>query len=326
MIEPKPNLRPLQYPKAFELYKNLSQNPWYPTEVNMGKDVKDWVESTPVVKRLIGILLRGFTLAEAIIGENWTTNIAAMIPIAELILLFQLFGYQETNHGWGYDHLEATLDIDSYEDFKSDPIAQKKIQHILDLKDTPYAQALHLAVFAGAIEGVSLYSSFGILLSFNTLNKFEGLGAIISWSAIDESVHSSVGISLFNEFVKDGTFPRPKQEDVHNAFDMVVQNEIEFVKHAFGDIDEIPSISKKEALTYIEYRANIKLEELGYEPMYAVNYDDVARIASFFDNTIEGAVSNDFFAVSKNGSNYTASVERDYTQINKNEVYKLIGA
>ena len=225
ILDEKLNLRPLDYPKALEMYTKLGQNFWNPYEVPMAKDVEDWHSATPAEQRLVSFVLRGFTLAESVVGDNWTGRLSEEIQVAELQLLFKIFGYHETIHAVSYDHLEATLGIDTYEDFKQDKVAMKKLEALFQLNSSTDI-ALNLAVFGGAVEGVSLYSSFAILLAFNKINKFEGVGQIISWSALDEEIHSKTAIQLFHKVVEDYPEKRPSEEQIREYFDVIVNIDI----------------------------------------------------------------------------------------------------
>ena len=45
----------------------------------------------------------------------------------------------------------------------------------------------HLAIFSAFTEGVNLFSSFAVLLSFKMRNLLKGVGQIVEWSVRDES-------------------------------------------------------------------------------------------------------------------------------------------
>ena len=57
-----------------------------------------------------------------------------------------------------------------------------------------------LAIFSAFTEGVNLFSSFAILLSFKMRNKLKGVGQIVEWSIRDESMHSEAGCWLLEHY------------------------------------------------------------------------------------------------------------------------------
>ena len=63
--------------------------------------------------------------------------------------------------------------------------------------------AKSLAIFSAFTEGVNLFSSFAVLLSFKMRNKLKGVGQIVEWSIRDESMHSNAGCWLFKTLLKE---------------------------------------------------------------------------------------------------------------------------
>ena len=63
--------------------------------------------------------------------------------------------------------------------------------------------AKSLAIFSAFTEGVNLFSSFAVLLSFKMRNKLKGVGQIVEWSIRDESLHSEAGCWLFRTLIKE---------------------------------------------------------------------------------------------------------------------------
>ena len=66
--------------------------------------------------------------------------------------------------------------LDDFEAFLGDPTARAKIDYFVNQTDP----IVSLGVFSGAGEGVSLFSSFAALLSFNLDGRFKGISQIIS--------------------------------------------------------------------------------------------------------------------------------------------------
>ena len=68
-----------------------------------------------------------------------------------------------------------------------------KIEALTTVRDshdgTPnwHERAKSLAIFSAFTEGVNLFSSFAVLLSFKLDNKLKGVGQIVEWSIRDES-------------------------------------------------------------------------------------------------------------------------------------------
>jgi ribonucleoside-diphosphate reductase beta chain len=305
------------YPVFFDYYEKALASIWRPQEVSLSADVRDWQHNTTQAERdLITGILRGFTSAELGISCYWGDKVCAMTPKPEVHAMARMFSAFEQIHGQAYNYLSDTLGINEFEEFLSDPIAQKKVEKFFE--DCPNDK-IALAVFSGAGEGVSLYSSFAILLAFSKDGRFKGLAQIISWSILDEAQHSEGGCDLFCEIVKEKGINAQEIEQIYEGFDAIIANEFAFLDNIFSKIDStaIP-IALDELKAYIKSRANNRLKRLGLEPaiqMTAKETELAARIASWFDPIVSGQVNADFFARAKQGDSYVAKPQQDFSSV-----------
>ena len=82
----------------------------------------------------------------------------------------------------------------------------KQIGHTKILQKDARARkdvARSLAIFSAFAEGVSLYSSFAVLYSFQMRNMLKGIGQQMKWSVRDESLHSKMGCQLFRHMCEE---------------------------------------------------------------------------------------------------------------------------
>ncbi len=78
-----------------------------------------------------------------------------------------------------------------------------------------------------------MFSSFSVLLSFNKDGRYKGLSQIISWSAIDEQIHSEAGCKLFRHLVEETGLTNEEEEAVYEGFRLVVANEVTFIGNSY---------------------------------------------------------------------------------------------
>jgi ribonucleoside-diphosphate reductase beta chain len=219
-----------------------------------------------------------------------------------------MFGSQETIHATAYSYLNETLGLDNFEAFLHEPATAEKFEFLTatsadwtpeDLIQNPEARkevARSLAIFSAFAEGVSLYSSFAVLYSFQMRNMLKGIGQQMKWSVRDESLHSKMGCQLFRHMYEE--YPELKeavQADVEQAAEYMVQMEENFIDKMFekGDLE---NLKKKDLKNFIRKRANEKLHELGYESIFNFDVKSAEQLDWFYHLT-GGLTHTDFFAV-----------------------------
>ena len=299
-----------EFPEYFEAYQKALSSVWRPQEVSFESDIRDYQNSTQDEKEIIAGILRGFTQLECHVSDYWA-NIPTWFPKHEVAAVARAFSLSEVVHGEAYNLLSDTLGLDEFEAFLGDPVAQQKIGYFLENRGVKES----LAVFSGAGEGVSLFSSFAVLLSLNLTGRFKGIAQIISWSALDEQQHSDTGIKLFRQLAEEDPLTLEETRGIIEGFDAVVSNEFAFLDKIFWG-RSLSTISKGDVREYILYRANDRLARLGVQKAFKYNEASANRIKDWFHPLMAGATSTDFFAQSKDGGNYISKPTQDFMGVN----------
>ena len=299
-----------EHPRYFEAYQKAVASVWRPQEVSFESDIRDWQTATEDERVIIGGILKGFTQLECYISDYWA-SVPEMFPKHEIAAMARAFSFSEIVHAESYNLLSDTLGIDEFEAFLGDPVARQKIDYFLSEKGDKVA----LAVFSGAGEGVSLFSSFAALLSLNLSGKYKGISQIISWSALDEQAHSDGGIALFKDLCNEEPLTEEETNEIFEGFQQVVQNEYAFIDKIFEN-RSLVNISAFDLKQYILFRANDRLRALGIDRTFRYDTEGANRIKDWFHPLMAGSTSTDFFAQSKDGSNYIAKPTQDYLGVN----------
>lgn len=297
--------RPFAYPKAFDFFQRQQQAHWLPTEVKMSGDIKDYQENlTEAEKQVVIKILRLFTTIECDAEDYWLGVAKWFGGHPEIAQMAATNASFEATHIWGYDYLSTSLNLplSEYEEFLKDPamLAKKKrLGNVLSNVETLEDKAISLAVFSAFTEGVSLFSSFAVLMSFSLSGKLKGVANIVSWSVKDESLHADAGCWLFRTLIDE----RPElltselKEKIIDAARVAVSMEDDFIDAVFSS-GEIDNISSKDLKQYIRFRANTKLNDLGLKKNWkSIDMEAVKRITSWFDVMVFGNEHADFFAV-----------------------------
>jgi ribonucleoside-diphosphate reductase beta chain len=305
------------FPVFNEYFKGAVLSVWNPWEVSLRSDCQDWEQNTSQSERdLIAGVLRGFTSAELGISCYWSDTVCRIFPKPEIQDMAKMFSAFERIHAAAYNYLSDTLGLNEFEAFISDETAKKKVERFFtDCK----SDKVSLAVFSGAGEGVSLYSSFAILLAFAKDGRFKGIEQIISWSVIDEAKHSDAGSDLFKELVRETGITEEELSEIYRGFDTVIGNEFSFLENIFGKIDNsaIP-IKLEELKSYIKLRANNRLSNLDLDyqiPMTAEEKSLALNISSWFEPMVRGQISHDAFARAKAGDSYVAKPSQNFDSV-----------
>lgn len=294
--------KPFEYSVYYtEGWLKQAQAFWLHTEISMSSDVKDWNEKlTESEKHLVGNILLGFAQTECAVSDYWTQNVTRWFPKHEIKQMAMMFGSQETIHAVAYSYLNETLGLDDFKAFMHEPATAKRFENLIAYEGK-HAQriAKSLAVFSAFAEGVSLYSAFAVLYSFQLRNLLKGIGQQMKWSVRDESLHSKMGCHLFRHMCEeDPTLLDECREDIITAAALMVKLEHDYIDKMF-EMGDIEGISANDLKHFLRKRTNEKLVELGYLDLgnYFSYDDNKAKNLDWFYHLTGGHTHTDFFAI-----------------------------
>jgi len=316
LLEERIVYKPFEYQTAFDFWLAQQQAHWLHTEVPMMSDVNDWKQNlSETEKNIIGSILKGFAQTETVVEEYWSTLVTKWFPKPEVKMMAIGFGANETIHAEAYSLLNEELGLDDFSEFLEDETTMAKIGGLMEVNADMQTgdHSLHeiarsLAIFSAFTEGVNLFSSFAILLSFKLENKLKGVGQIVEWSIRDESMHSDAGCWLFRTLVAENPeINTPElEEDVKKAALLSLKLELDFIDKVYelGDLD---TCNKYDLVSFIKNRVNTKMSDLGYDPIVNGIDEDAVQRMKWFDSLSAGKQHTDFFA--NRVTNYSKGVQ-----------------
>ena len=311
--------KPFEYPEYYtEGWLKQAQAFWLHTEIPMSGDVKDWNEKlTKAEKNLVGNILLGFAQTECAVSDYWTQKVVSWFPKHEIQQMAMMFGSQETIHAVAYSYLNETLGLENFEAFLHEPATAERFENLVSYTGkNPVGIGKSLAVFSAFAEGVSLYSAFAVLYSFQLRNLLKGIGQQMKWSVRDESLHSKMGCQLFRHMCKE---TKGLQDDCYEhvikAAKTMLKAEERYIDKMFeqGDIENLKAYDLKQ---FIRKRLNEKIVELGYSNSGKYfEYDEVgASDLDWFYHLTGGHTHTDFFSIRPT----------DYSKANEGEDFEDI--
>ena len=308
--------KPFEYPEYYtEGWLPQAQAFWLHTEIPMSGDVKDWNEKLkPAEKNLVGNILLGFAQTECAVSDYWTQKVVGWFPKHEIQQMAMMFGSQETIHAVAYSYLNETLGLENFEAFLHEPATAERFDNLVSYDGTdPVEIGKSLAVFSAFAEGVSLYSAFAVLYSFQLRNLLKGVGQQMKWSVRDESLHSKMGCRLFRHMCKEKPMLlKACKPHIEDAAQTMVELEEKYIDKMF-EMGDLENLTKYDLKQFIRKRTNEKLKELGYEGIF--EYDDKgAKNLDWFYHLTGGHTHTDFFAIRPT----------DYSKANEGEDFENI--
>lgn len=291
--------KPFEYAQAHEFLKQQQRVHWLPEEVALAGDVNDFkLKMTEAETNLIGQILKSFAQTETHVEDYWSSYVSHWFPKPEIQSMAVTFGSFESIHAEAYSLLNESLGLDDFEAFMDDEEARNKIERLQQVNaGTPEEIAQSLAIFSAFTEGVNLFSSFAILMSFQMRNLMKGMGQIVAWSVRDESLHSKAGCWLFRQLLEE----RPElntidlREKVTEACLLSVNLEFAFIDKVF-EMGNLENLTKEQLKNFIMARANEKMIELGYKAVYNIDEKLLDQMA-WFGQITSGVEHQDFFAM-----------------------------
>lgn len=305
LLEERVVYKPFEYPEAFNYWLRQQQAHWLHTEVPMAQDVSDWkAKLTDTEKNVVGGILKGFAQTETVVNDYWTGLVTSWFRKPEVIAMGTTFGAFETIHAEAYSLLNEQLGLDDFAEFLEDESTMAKIEALMNIRDSHdnpdwHQRAVSLAIFSAFTEGVNLFSSFAVLLSFKLRNLLKGVGQIVEWSVRDESLHSDAGCWLFRTLMEE--HPELKTDklikDVEEAAKMALELEFNFIDKVF-ELGDLENLTKDELKNFIKHRVNTKMGDLGLKPIVSSQEIDKGALKTmkWFDAVIAGKQQTDFFA------------------------------
>lgn len=309
LLTPRIYYKPYEYLEAQEFTKQQQRSHWLVDEIPLSSDLRDWHQVlTDSEKNLIGNILKSFAQTEIHVGNDyWIDKVSTKFHIPEIQEMAVTFAAMECIHAEAYARLNEELGLDDFQAFMQDETSKNKIDRLMNVSDETLSEkAISLAIFSAFTEGVNLFSSFAVLMSFQLRNLMKGTGQIIEYSVRDESLYSRAGCWLFKTLLKENPQINTKELELEiiNACKLSVELEFNFIDSAF-EMGDITGLNKEYLKEFIKERANEKMIELGYEIVYE-NIDPIAiKQMEWFGHLTSGKSHTDFF--SSKVTNYSKS-------------------
>ena len=300
------NFTRMKYGWALNLWDTMEQNTWFPKEVQMTQDAKDYKFLSVPEKRMYDLVLSQLIFMDSLQTNNLMDNINPYITAPEINACLSRQSYEEANHSKSYAVMVESISENTdeiYEMWKTDKKLSEKNSFIasiyIELSTGEITEEkILLALFANQIlEGIYFYAGFAALYALGKSGKMLGSSQMIRFIQRDEITHLLLFQNMINSVRKERPylFTAALEAKVREMFRKAVELESSWGAYITGN--QILGLTDTIISQYIQYLADKRLEAVGYKAEYGVKHPIpwVDGYSSFNDqrtNFFEGNVVN----------------------------------
>lgn len=295
----------LRYPKLLELSnKQIEQQMWFASEVRVEEEdrLEMLYKLTPLQQKVVKAILPMFRKYEDNVADFWIDVFMKYFLSHECKEGAVVIAMMERAvHERFYDKINKVFGTDTDEHYLSylqDPVFKERAKW---LGETLKNEDKHLVCLVyGLVEGVSLFSMFALLRSFqaNGYNLITTTVKGTKQSSIDELLHSEYLATAFNYLYQERGISL--EEDVYYYNKLleqtynVVANEKYILTQLIGAEGSFNGVSIEKYFELIEYLSNVYFTRLGCTKLPFPDTED-SELYSWFVSTSVGYSDPDFF-------------------------------
>ena len=277
ITDDRSSFKPFNYPWAYDAWLKHEQSHWMHTEVPMIEDVKDWKSKlTTEEKQFLTHIFRFFTQGDIDVAGGYVNNYLPHFRQPEVRMMLLGFAAREALHVAAYSHLIETLGLPDtmYNQFLQYEAMKQKHEYLMNgsngLVNTS-SVARNIAMFSAFTEGMQLFSSFIMLLNFPRHGVMKGMGQIVTWSIVDETMHAESMIKLFRTYVEENKeiWNDELKGEIYTLATRMVELEDQFIDLAF-EMGAMKDLTSDDVKKYIRYIADRRLISLGMKGIFKV--------------------------------------------------------
>ena len=270
LLQDNPNrfvIFPIQHADIWKMYKDHVAVFWRPEELDLSKDMKDWIKLSAGEQHFLKRVLGFFAGSDGIVMENLAQRFMTEIQIPEAKFFYGVQMMMETVHSETYSLLidtyieERAEKTDILRSIQTVPCIQKKAEWALQWMASDEADfATRLMAFA-AVEGVFFSGAFCSIFWIKQRGILPGLTASNEFIARDEGLHTEFACLLYSKCKHK--LPKTK---AHKLIREAVKIEKEFITEALPC--SLIGMSGPRMAEYIEFVADRLLVTMGYPKIW----------------------------------------------------------
>ncbi|AQW86730.1 aerobic ribonucleoside-diphosphate reductase Ia, B2 protein subunit NrdB [Campylobacter pinnipediorum subsp. caledonicus] len=300
------NFTKAKYQWALKLWDLMEANTWFPKEVDVSADVRDYnYNLTQAERRMYDLVWSQLISMDSFQTNNLADNINPYITAPEINACLARQAYEEANHSKSYAVMVEAISDNTdliYEMEKHDDVLREKNDYISGLYEELAGEVtdvkLLLAMVANQIlEGIYFYSGFTAIYALARAGKMLGSAQMIRFIQRDEITH----LLLFQNMINSVRNERPElftaevEETIYDMFKKAGDLEIKWGKYITQN--QIMGFTDDIIQEYIHYLVDQRLVAIGLKRIYNAKHpikwvDDFSKFNDQKSNFFESKVTN----------------------------------
>jgi len=294
-------ITPVKHPWAREIWRVMMANTWFPSEVDLSRDVKCYRnELTDGERRMYDKALSFLSNLDGIQLNNLTYNVGKYITSPEVSMCVVRQAFEEALHVESYSVMIEAIGRDPseiYNAFDTDDVLASKNEHIIrqsEILSADYSpRNFAMAVVANIVlEGIYFYSGFAAFYVLAKSGKMLGSAKMIRLINRDEGEpHLQLFINMYKtlEVENPEIFTEQFKVDAIELIKASVELETTWGCHIIsGGVLGLTDVILRD---YIRYLADIRANAIGLGTIYGVK-NPIPWIEKF--SQVEGEDANFF--------------------------------
>ena len=273
-------LNKIKYKWAFDLWKKMLNNTWFPEEVDMSIDRKSYTkELTEGERNSYDRALSQLIFMDSLQTNQLVDNLNAYITAPELNMCLVRQAYEESIHSQSYAVMVDGISDESdliYELWRHDERLKNKNDKIADIynrfRNNPTDKNLILLLYANQIlEGVFFYCGFAYIYALSYNQKMLNSAKMIKFINRDEITHTLLFSKIIKtlkeeeysrDIFKDYTF----QQEVKELFLEGYELEKEWGQYIVNG--EILGLTNESIDMYVKHLINERRKAVKEQPLF----------------------------------------------------------
>ena len=258
---------PVQQQPIWEMYKKAVSSFWTVEEIDLSKDMDDFMKLKEEEQHFIKNVLAFFAASDGIVNENLVERFSSEVQVLEAKCFYGFQVAMENIHSETYSLLIDTYIKDKMEKerllnaVETIPSVKKKADWAMKwISDKDSSFGTRVIAFA-AVEGIFFSGSFCSIFWLKKRGLMPGLSFSNELISRDEGLHTEFAVLMYS-MLKN----KPHEETVKHIIMEAVTIEKEFITESLPC--SLIGMNEKLMKQYIEYVADRLLQMLSIQPVF----------------------------------------------------------